>query len=333
MHPPTPTAAVPPRSWIAAALCALCLWAPRALRAQGDEDPRPAPAAGQAEADKPIPFERILELIGEDAFLTIRSKAADGLPLTADFYPGRSKDAPILLLFHQAGASRGEYRRTAPLFQKRGYTCLALDARAGDGIGWGVANVTRAHATERKQPVGYEDARQDLERCLPWVREIGLTGPIVLVGSSYSASLVLLMATPESDGKRVAGVVAFSPGEYLKPKGKVLEAVKRVEVPVFMTCSRNEVLDTAGPMARNLKHAKSQFFLPKVGEHGSRFLWLVDAKDADSAEDARELWKRLWAFLGEVAPVPAPASRPAGTEAGEAAGSRPATREAGGGED
>ena len=52
---------------------------------------------------------------------------------------GLPANAPVLVLFHQAGWSRGEYREIAPKLNELGYICLAIDQRSGKGVN-GVAN-------------------------------------------------------------------------------------------------------------------------------------------------------------------------------------------------
>ncbi len=246
----------------------------------------------------------------DKGYVTLETKSKDGLPLTADIYPGASPAATMILLFHQAGSSRGEYRKIAPRLQAKGYNCLALDARSGNGIRWGATNVTSAHALRRKLDQSYDAALQDLERSVAWVREMEFSGKIVIWGSSYSAALVMLMAQPETLGKKIAGVLAFSPGEYLKKKGVVTKAVPRIEVPIFMTCARAEAKRSLGPFVKLMKNKRSEFFLPETGKHGSRILTFTDSNEEILKKDALEAWKRVFAFLSDVAP-PLPAKRPA----------------------
>ena len=57
----------------------------------------------------------------------------DGLTITAKLYEVKGSNN-IMLLCHQARFSKGEYKETAPKFNKLGYTCLAIDQRSGDSI-------------------------------------------------------------------------------------------------------------------------------------------------------------------------------------------------------
>ena len=45
---------------------------------------------------------------------TVIYKSHDGLLITANLYLSHKADAPFIILFHQAGWSRGEYKETAP---------------------------------------------------------------------------------------------------------------------------------------------------------------------------------------------------------------------------
>ena len=40
---------------------------------------------------------------------TVRFKASDGVEVTADFNTPKSRASTVLVLYHMAGASRGEY--------------------------------------------------------------------------------------------------------------------------------------------------------------------------------------------------------------------------------
>lgn len=295
--------------FVRACLSVCLLTTPLSLHAQGP-DSKPGtqqePDLGDIVKAKDI-FAHVTK---DKGYVTLETKSKDGLPLTADIYPGASASAPMILLFHQAGSSRGEYRKIAPRLRAKGYNCLALDARSGNGVRWGVTNVTSAHALRRKLDRSYLAARQDLERSVAWVREMQFTGPLVIWGSSYSAALVLLMAQPDADGKKIHGVLAFSPGEYLGKKGLVTRAVPRIQVPIFMTCARAEAKRTLAPFVKLMKNPQSGFFLPNTGRHGSSILTMTQAKEQAMRKDASETWTRVFGFLALVAPTKAnPAPR------------------------
>ena len=81
---------------------------------------------------------------------TIQFNSGDGIRVTADVYMTESADAPFILLFHQAGYSRGEYREIAPRLNAMGYNCMAVDQRSGKEV-VGVQNLTHEMADENNR--------------------------------------------------------------------------------------------------------------------------------------------------------------------------------------
>jgi len=57
---------------------------------------------------------------------TVTFPASDGLVVTADLYMAYAPTAPMILLFHQAGYSRGEYLEIAPRLNALGFNALGL---------------------------------------------------------------------------------------------------------------------------------------------------------------------------------------------------------------
>lgn len=221
---------------------------------------------------------------------TITFPSIDSLPITADLYAPLPPTSPFIVLFHQAEAGRGEYREIAPKLVAMGFNCMAVDQRAGDATN-GVANETAKRAQAEGRPASMLDARQDIEASLRYAREHYAKGPLIAWGSSYSASLVLVVA-----GQRnglADGVVAFSPGEYfpVSPGGPrlVRSAARAITVPVFITAARSE--DDWRPIFAALPHALRRSYVPEAeGRHGSKALW----KDAPGQEG---YWQALRGFL------------------------------------
>ncbi len=219
---------------------------------------------------------------------TITFKSTDNLTVTGDIYEGSVKDSPIILLFHQAGYSRGEYREIAPKLTKMGYTCLAIDQRSGNAVN-GVVNQTHKEAKEAGLPTEYPDAFVDLEAALQYTKANFANRKIIIWGSSYSSSLVFILASKYQ--KDIYAVLSFSPGEYFKYEGKeVAEYAKKVQCPVFVTSAKSEgkaweAIFTAVP------NAKKKSFLPTAkGFHGSKALWAENSGN-------QEYWKAVRGFL------------------------------------
>ncbi len=95
----------------------------------------------------------------------IEFKSLDGLLISADLYGDISNKTPMILLFHQAGWSRGEYREIAPKLVELGFNCMAIDQRSGDSVN-DVQNETKVRAEEAGKSTSYLDALQDMEAAL-----------------------------------------------------------------------------------------------------------------------------------------------------------------------
>ncbi len=217
---------------------------------------------------------------------TVSFQASDGLEVTADYYRVSKARAPLVVLFHQAGSSRGEYKDIAPRLNQLGFAALAVDQRSGRTDS-GIANETAARAKEAGLSTGYEDARPDMEAAIEYARDL-TEGPIVLWGSSYSASLVLMLA---GEGEPVAAVLAFSPGEYFADKMAVQEAASYIDTPTFITSAREET-DEWVQIFEAIPTGDKQGFVPPVaGRHGSSALKKLQG------EQAEPYWRAVRAFL------------------------------------
>ena len=180
------------------------------------------------------------EITGD--FVKTEIPTADGLTITADLYAAHEdKNTPFIVLCHQAGWSRGEYRETAPKLNALGFNCLAIDQRSGKTVN-GVDNETVAKARVAKKGTDFPDAEQDIITAIKWAKENQADGKLILWGSSYSAALVLRIAGEHPD--LIDGVMAFSPGEYFTRFGKsddwIASSAKKISVPVFITSAKRE---------------------------------------------------------------------------------------------
>lgn len=221
---------------------------------------------------------------------TVRFPAADGLEVTADLYApaGDAKAAPFVLLLHQAGGSRGEYGKIAPRLAEAGFTCLALDQRAG-GAWEGLENETARRAVAEKRPAERLDVLKDVEGALAWRKAKGYAGPLVVWGSSYSASLAFFVVNRLADD--AAGIVAFSPGDYLPPQGATgREAAKIVRQRVLLVAPDAE-RKQAESLFRAIPGKGKRLLIQPAGVHGSSTLYRTDASAP---------WEAVTAFLAEV---------------------------------
>lgn len=205
--------------------------------------------------------------------------AKDGLTVTADVY-STNPDLRYVLLFHQAGYSRGEYKETQNIFSKIGYNCIAVDLRSGKEVNF-VQNETAALAKEKDLSTTYLDAEADMLAAIDYAFEKNQK-PVLLVGSSYSASLVLKIA---KNNPKVVAVVAFSPGEFFGADFSVKDHLNGYDKPIFVTENQRDfprVVELTSSVPSELK----TLFKPgkdKKGMHGSRILW----SSSDSYKDVR----------------------------------------------
>jgi pimeloyl-ACP methyl ester carboxylesterase len=193
--------------------------------------------------------------------------AQDTLEVTADWYEA-GEDLPLIILCHQAGWSRGEYQETALWLNSLHFNCLALDQRSGEGVN-NVPNVTAAQAKKLGKGQTFLDAEPDILAAIQWGIEKRSAG-VILVGSSYSASLVLKIAHQID---MVIGVAAFSPGEYFGAKLNLGKAIDGLEKPTFITASKVE-MGKMKPLEAHVQPGMLTTYVPQVeGQHGSRALW------------------------------------------------------------
>lgn len=215
-------------------------------------------------------------------------KAADGTVLGAN-HAAAEQPRALILLFHQAGSSKEEYAAIQPRLKAAGFSSLAIDQRVGGDLFGGNQTARIAKVED------YRLAKPDLEAALAWAKDKGL--PVILWGSSYSASLAFVVAA-ENPGA-VAAVMAFSPGEYFDGNPSIREAAAKVKVPVFVTSSAEakEVSEARAILAAVPAAEKVQF-VPEQGVHGSSIL--LAERNAAGAEAA---WTAVLEFLGKVAPA------------------------------
>ncbi len=227
------------------------------------------------------------------AYTTVTFASQDGLEITADLYAANAPDHPFVVLCHQAGWSRGEYRAIAPKLQTAGFNCLAIDQRSGKQDQFNkVTNQTNRAATEARKPTEFVDAEQDIVAALEFVRADHAKGKVILWGSSYSAALALRIAGERPE--LLDGVIAFAPGEYFgrsgKPKNWIEQSAAKIKSPAFITSAKNEYSSWAQIFNAIANDDKVKFIPTSKGNHGSRALF-------SRFEDSADYWKAVEAFL------------------------------------
>ena len=218
----------------------------------------------------------------------------DGLNLTADVYMENEKSAPLIVLFHQARWSRGEYLEIAPKLNSLGYNCIAVDLRSGGEVN-GIANLSVIEAEKAMKQTRYIDAYQDIDAAMKYAKKYFAEGKLIIWGSSYSSALTLRYAGDNPD--IIDGVLAFSPGEYFKSQGKsgtyVTEGAALITKPAFITSAKGEK-NSWWKIYEAIPGDQKQYFLPEsAGNHGSRALW-------SKFGDSMKYWDAVEEFLESI---------------------------------
>ena len=200
---------------------------------------------------------------------TIDFPSKDGLLITADHYEAKGSET-FILLFHQAGWSRGEYKEIAPKLNTLGYSCLAIDQRSGGAVN-SMTNQTNQRAVAAGKETTYLDAYQDIEATVAYVKKAYSPKKIIIWGSSYSSSLVLKYAGDHP--YQIDAAMAFSPGEYFGKDDFIKNSAAHIKVPTFITSAQNEQDNWAAINQAIPTTTKVTYVPATAGNHGSRALW------------------------------------------------------------
>jgi dienelactone hydrolase len=213
--------------------------------------------------------------------------SGDGLEITADNYLA-NEEYPYILLFHQAGSSRGEFRDIAEKFLKLRYNCLAVDLRSGDNANF-VNNETASRARETGKSVNFLDALEDVSAAIDYAYDLN-SKEVILLGSSYSASLAMLEGL---NNPKVQAVIAFSPGEYFGKDLRLEDSLKTCSKPLFVAVTEREQ-PYVKQMLSALPEDDYTLFQPDtLGVHGARALL-----DDNPTKD--EYWLALLMFINSL---------------------------------
>ena len=226
-------------------------------------------------------------IFAQIGYQTLIIPAPDGLTVTADLYVADSA-APVILLCHQGGYSRGEYLETAKRLEKFGFTCLAIDQRSGKECN-AVRNETARTAMMGHFKRGYIDAKNDLDAGIDFLYT-NFHRRVIVLGSSYSASLALIEA---KENPQVAAVIAFSPGEYFGENDFVAKRIEGLNKPVYATSTLSESAAVTDLLKDVVSQLKVQFIPTSEGNHGSKALWTANSNN-------QEYWLTLMSFLSKV---------------------------------
>lgn len=216
--------------------------------------------------------------------------ATDKLIVTGDLYMVNDT-LPYMILCPKGKSSRGEYRESAKKFMKLGYNCIAVDLRNGGSYN-GVEDETATLASLKHLPSGMLDSKIDIEAAIAYAYNRS-NKKVVLVGSGYSASLVLYIGATDS---RVATVLAFSPSDYFNGKLNINSVLPKYNIPVYVSSARSE----AGAVKKYVADIPSsklvQFIPPTEGASGSPALLTSDR------DEYHDYWISILMFMRQVQP-------------------------------
>ena len=230
----------------------------------------------------------LITFLQADTYKEITFPSLDGLEISAFLSSDNNKSKPFILLFHQAHYSRGEYLEIMPKLNALGFNVMAVDLRNGNEVN-GIVNETSDRAFEQDLDINYIATVPDIEASILYTRKHLASDKLIIWGSSYSASLVLVVAdhSPEVDA-----VLAFSPGEYYKKQGKryIQQSVTHLKQAVFVTSSKKEK-QYWWDIYQAIPSKSKVYFLPETkGVHGAKALW----KNNPSHQD---YWQEVIHFL------------------------------------
>jgi alpha-beta hydrolase superfamily lysophospholipase len=218
--------------------------------------------------------------------------ADDGVMVFADYYSAHAeRPRAVIVSFHQAGSNSAEYPTIAPRLLEDGFEVMAVDLRLG-GCKFGETNRTMAGLTG---PVmSFAAVLPDMRAAIAYVQRKRPTVPTIVWGSSYSAGLVIALASERLPS--VSAVLAFSPVDLLG-EGEVIYQATLVNVPAFITYApadgeRNLAKSIADAMAPSLAMLDE----PVIGIHGS-----MTFDPQLNPAGAQDRWNSVSSFLARVA--------------------------------
>ncbi|PSJ40518.1 alpha/beta hydrolase [Allosphingosinicella deserti] len=239
----------------------------------------------------------------------VRLESSDGLALAGSYWPGRSADAPAILLLHGNGASRAALAGNVAWFAERGYAALAIDLR-GHG-----------RSASAGKSFGLEESR-DAAASLAWLRRKG-HGRIAVIGVSLGGAsallgdhgpvtadaLILQAVYPDIRSairNRIAGILGTVPATLLEPllsfqaRPRLGAWPGRLAPIAALPRFRGPVLIVGGGADRHTPPAETRALY--AAAPGPKTLWIAEGYDhaAVSAIDSPEYRRRVLAFLEQT---------------------------------
>lgn len=224
----------------------------------------------------------------------VELRTDDGVVLHGDYVSAGNDSRPLILLFHQGGASvRAEYRNIAPRLAELGYDMLGFDLRRGGDLFDGH---NRTLAALGDQEFTFCDAYADVQAALSYATHRFSGRTLIAWGSSFSASLVVRLAADHPEA--LTGVLAFSPASG-GPMGdcSANPYAEQVAVPLMVLRPESEAArESVAEQLQTFENAGHRTYVSRPGEHGSSML------DAGRVGvDTEATWDEVIDFLAGLA--------------------------------
>lgn len=227
----------------------------------------------------------------------VEIRTTDGIIVYGDVYKTEGwQTDPVILLFHQGGGNaRAEYTGIIERLATEGYSIIAIDQRRG-GDRLGGTNRTVA-ALPADTEYSYCAVYPDLEATLGYAIEAGFSGPRIVWGSSYSATLAIQLAF--RNHSNVDAVLAFSPasgGPLQDCRPEPYAEGLNLPLLVLRPSSETEIESVQAQLAF-MQSVGHKTFVAENGVHGSSML------NPDRTEsDTETTWQAVLFFIASSIP-------------------------------
>jgi len=230
----------------------------------------------------------VLSFLGLKSQDKVTFTTKDNLTVVADLYEV-NPSYPYIILLHQANYSRGEYKEIAISLLKLKYNCLAVDLRCGEMIN-SVSNETVKNVKDAGVLNSMYDAKKDVEAAVDFVYQKSKQ-EMILFGSSYSASLALIVG---EDSPNVKAIIAYSPGEFFRNKVLIHDELGGIDKPVYIAGTKMEY-SYLKQFSELIPKENLVLFQPQNddGKHGAKTLW-------KSEKASHEYWLSLLMFINNL---------------------------------
>ena len=198
---------------------------------------------------------------------TINFDAPDGVRIVGTFYAANKENSPAVLMLHQFGGSRADYKDLARQFQANGINVLAIDGR-GFGESTKKADGSRVSVSQSDEAVAGMKSDVAAVKFLGGQETVDKTR-IGIVGASYGSSLAIIHA---GENPEIKSVALLSPGTNYFGNLPTMPAIEKYGArPVLIVAAEDEA-DSASASRRLDELAagdKHQLQIYPKGGHGT----------------------------------------------------------------